>query len=84
MNTTISLQVPQTRTAPRFAAPLGELFAAVIALFNHPGIPAAPRYPSREAARVRAIAHRYESADPRFASELYAAADRHEVLYSNY
>ena len=82
MSTTISLQVPQARTAPRFAAPLGELFAAAIALFNHPGTPA-PRYPSREAARVRAMARRYESADPRFASELYAAADRHETLYGN-
>jgi SAM-dependent methyltransferase len=56
--------------------------AAAIALFNHPGKPA-PRYPAREAARVRAMAHRYEAADPRFASELYAAADRHEMLYGD-
>ena len=82
MSTTISLQVPQTRTAPRFAAPLGELFAAAIALFSHTGTPAR-RYPTREAARVRAMAHRCEGSDPRFASELYAAADRHEMLYSN-
>ncbi|MBC7957872.1 MAG: hypothetical protein H7Y33_18635 [Cytophagales bacterium] len=82
MSTTISLQVPHSRTAPRFAAPLGELFAAVIAMLVHPGTPA-PRYPTREAARVRAMAHRYEAADPRFASELYAAADRHELLYGN-
>lgn len=82
MSTTISLQVPQTRTAPRLAAPLGELFAAAIALFNRPAAPA-PRYPSREAARVRALAHGYEGADPRFAAELYAAADRHEMLYGD-
>jgi hypothetical protein len=80
--TTISIQVPQARTAPRYAALLGELFASAIALLSHPGRPA-PRYPSREAARVRAMAHRYESADPRFASELYAAADRHEMLNGN-
>jgi hypothetical protein len=82
MSNTISLQIPHGRTAPRFAAPLGELFAAAIALLVHPGTPA-PRYPTREAARVRAMAHQYEGADPRFASELYAAADRHELLYGN-
>jgi hypothetical protein len=80
--TTISIQVPQSRSAPRYAALIGELLASAIALLRHPGTPA-PRYPSREAARVRAMAHRYESADPRFASELYAAADRHEMLYGD-
>ncbi len=80
--TTISIQIPQVRTAPRLAARIGELVASAIALLSHPGTPA-PRYPSREAARVRAMAHRYEMADPRFASELYAAADRHEMMYGN-
>ena len=80
--TTIRLHVPETRKAPRLATRLGELVAAAIALLTHPGTPA-PRYPSREAARVRAMAHRYEASDPRFASELYAAADRHEMLYGD-
>jgi hypothetical protein len=80
--TTISIQVPTARTAPRLASRFGELAAAAIALFNHPGKPVV-RYPAREAARVRAMAHRYEAADPRFASELYAAADRHEMLYGD-
>jgi len=79
---TITLHIPQARLAPRAAARIGELFAAGLALLAHHE-PAAPRYPSREAARVRAMAHRYESADPRFASELYAAADRHEMLYGD-
>lgn len=79
--TTISLQVQQARTAPRLAAALGELAAALIAKIPS-GTPA-PRYPTREAARVRALAHRYEGSDPRFASELYAAADRHEMLYGS-
>jgi hypothetical protein len=61
---------------------LGELFAAAIALLLHPGKRAA-RYPADEAARVRAMARRYEGTDPRFASELYAAADRHEMLYGD-
>ena len=77
--TTISLQVPQARTAPRLAAILGEWAAKLVKALPE-GTPAA-RYPAREAARVRAMAHRYEGSDPRFASELYAAADRHEQLY---
>jgi hypothetical protein len=82
MSTTISLQVPHTRTAPRIAAPLGELFAAAIALLARVGTPTR-RSANREAARVRALAHEYEGADPRFASELYAAADRHEMLHGD-
>jgi hypothetical protein len=76
---TISLQIPQNRTAPRLAAVIGEWLAALINAM--PSGTSAVRYPSREAARVRAMAHRYEGSDPRFASELYAAADRHEMLY---
>lgn len=79
--TTISLHIPQARTAPRLAAVLGEWAAALIAKI--PSGTEAPRYPSRDAARVRALAHRYEDTDPRFASELYAAADRHEMLYGS-
>jgi hypothetical protein len=76
---TISLQIPQARTAPRLAAVIGEWFAAIVKAL--PAGTPAPRYPSRDAARVRAMAHQFESSDPRFASELYAAADRHEMLY---
>lgn len=77
--TTISLHIPQSRTAPRGALRLGEWAAALLSALMPAGTPA-PRYPSREAARVRAMAHRQEAHDPRFASELYAAADRHEML----
>ncbi|HEY0818944.1 MAG TPA: hypothetical protein VGD46_09215 [Rhizobacter sp.] len=77
--TTISLQIPPARTAPRLASAIGGWFAALVKALPE-GTPA-PRYPSREAARVRAMAHQFESSDPRFASELYAAADRHEMLY---
>ncbi len=77
--TTISLQIPQTRNAPRLAAVLGEWFAAVLKALPT-GTPA-PRYPSRDVSRVRALAHRYERTDYRMASELYAAADHYEALY---
>ncbi|MBX3621722.1 MAG: hypothetical protein KF891_17260 [Rhizobacter sp.] len=80
--TTISLHIPQSRTAPRLATRLGEWAASALAALIPAGTPA-PRYPFREAARVRAMAHRFEGTDPRFASELYAAADRHEMLYGN-
>ncbi len=33
---------------------------------------------ARDAAKVRALAYRYREVDPGFASDLYAAADRHE------
>ncbi|MEO8151777.1 MAG: hypothetical protein ABI605_01820 [Rhizobacter sp.] len=79
--TTIRLQVPQTRTAPRAATRLGEFFAAAIALLSHRSAPT--RNPVREAAYVRGLARQYEATDPSFASELYAAADRHEMLYGN-
>ncbi|MDQ6780531.1 MAG: hypothetical protein M3Z37_05175 [Candidatus Eremiobacteraeota bacterium] len=38
----------------------------------------APRDRVREAEAVRALAHTYRDMDPRFADDLYAAADRHE------
>jgi hypothetical protein len=34
--------------------------------------------PTDDAASVRALADRYRRSDPGFASDLYAAADRHE------
>jgi hypothetical protein len=40
------------------------------------------RDPVREAAEVRAMADALRHSDPRFASDLYAAADRHERLYA--
>ena len=43
-----------------------------------PKIPA-PRDPVREAAEVRAMAESVRGHDPRFAADLFAAADRHEA-----
>jgi hypothetical protein len=40
------------------------------------------RDPVREAAEVRLMADAIRLADPRFAADLYAAADRHERLYA--
>lgn len=78
--TTISLHVPQNRTAPRLAVAIGEWVAALIEAL--PQSKRAARHPQQEAARVRALAHSIETKDPRFASELFAAADRHELAHS--
>jgi hypothetical protein len=46
------------------------------------GLPVQPPRPhdrAREAARVRAFATTVRQTDPRFADDLFAAADRHEV-----
>lgn len=41
------------------------------------------RDPIREAAAVRTMADSISASDPRFAADLYAAADRHEMLYGS-
>jgi hypothetical protein len=41
--------------------------------------PRATDDPAAEAAAVRALADTYRESDPSFASDLYAAADRHEL-----
>jgi hypothetical protein len=42
---------------------------------------AAPRSMAEELAAVRALADSYRRSDPGFASDLYAAADRHERAF---
>jgi hypothetical protein len=44
---------------------------------------AAPRSMAEELAAVRALADTYRQSDPGFASDLYAAADRHELASEN-
>jgi hypothetical protein len=43
----------------------------------------APRSAAEELASVRALADSYRRTDPGFASDLYAAADRHELANEN-
>ncbi len=45
--------------------------------------PAARRDPIREAGEVRQMADAIRFSDPRFAADLYAAADRHERIYAD-
>jgi hypothetical protein len=82
--TTMDLQVPQQRTAPRLAAPFAAAFAALLnALKPAERVAAEENQAAREAADVRAMARQYLKTDPGFAADLFAAADRHEELYGN-
>ena len=70
------------RLAPAAVLRLRTLLAGAARRVGWPGSPPptpALHDPSSEAAAVRALAHSYSKTDPRFASELYAAADRHEL-----
>jgi len=63
---------------PRGSRWAAAVFTALASLFRAP----APRKLSRaeEAAAVREMARRVQDTDPGFASDLYAAAIRHESL----
>jgi uncharacterized protein HemY len=66
-------------TTPR-GARLGAAMARLwLALGGTKPAPAA-RSRVEEAAEVRALARQVQRIDPRFAADLYAAADRHECL----
>ncbi|KQU78220.1 MULTISPECIES: hypothetical protein [unclassified Rhizobacter] len=82
--TTMDLQVPQQRTAPRLAAPFAAAFATLLnALKPAERVNVEENQAAREAADVRAMARQYLKTDPGFAADLFAAADRHEELFGN-
>jgi hypothetical protein len=74
----------QVLSVPTPAMPRGARVAASLFVRAARGLSAAfaaaPISRSQEAAQVRALAYEVRSADPRFAADLYAAADRHELL----
>ena len=63
-------------TGSRIAA---EAFVALSRMFDRLTMPRA-RSAAEEAADVREMARRVSATDPGFASDLYAAASRHEAL----
>ena len=73
-------------TAPRGARIAADLFARVWRAFaGRPAVKGSAQSVSMarriaEASRVRVLAWQMRDADPRFAAELQAAADRHERL----
>ena len=83
--TTIRIQVaPRVGPAnPRGARVAAALVVALLSLLARLGRKAAPRgrTPAEEAQEVREMALAQQAMDPRFAAELFAAADRHERLH---
>jgi hypothetical protein len=83
--TTITAHTPSPVAAPRGAALAAKLFARVLDALEGIGRARAMAVLSRmeatratEAARLRLFAQQWERQDPRYAADLYAAADRHE------
>ena len=74
--TTMQLQVPQQRTAPRGAAVLATAFVSLLNSFR--ATPAA-RNATRDIRRARELAAEWNRRDPRSAADLTAAIDRYEA-----
>lgn len=80
---TILVHTPATVSAPRGAVWAGWLVSRLVdglrALSHHRQHQRAESARVAEAAALRAYAHDIAPGDPRFAADLYAAADRHEI-----
>ncbi len=81
--TAIAITKSPTRAAPRAAAPLGGLAAAVYlsvaGLWARHEERAAVARAAEEVERLREFAASLEDTQPSYAADLYAAADRHEM-----
>jgi hypothetical protein len=78
----ITIQVPRTVTAPRGAWIAAAAFARLLQILHIGRAEQAERRQSRQdahdLANVRRYAQQMMEHDPRYASDLFAAADRHE------
>jgi hypothetical protein len=81
--TSITVQAVRTVAAPRAAAWAAAIFSGLFKLLSPAVVSAGPRKAfsdrQREATAVREYAQRFAAHDPRFAADLFAAADRHEI-----
>jgi hypothetical protein len=81
--TTITINAPAKVSAPRGAVLAAHWFAALLngiqALADRRAAHRRGVDRQAEAAEVRNFAHQVALEDPRFAADLYAAADRHEL-----
>ena len=80
--TTITVNTPAKVSAPRGAKFAADLFSALLTWFQTKTEQRVERLEQAgrqaEAARVRLYAQEMLAQDPRFAADLFAAADRHE------
>ncbi len=81
--TTVTVLSPIKVAMPRVARWAASLFSGLLAGLQRAAEARAEREVqagrAAEAAAVRDYAHRFASHDPRFAADLMAAADRHEL-----
>ena len=81
--TTITVLRPVFVPQPRAAAWAARAFVQLLSWFEssaeHRALRRRARGRAAEAAAVRAYAHEMEFRDPRFAADLRAAADRHQI-----
>jgi hypothetical protein len=73
MNATITITPPRAQ-----AARWRQMLEAAVSGWQRP-LPSPEQAVLRDVAEVRALADSYRNSDPGFASDLYAAADRHEL-----
>ena len=78
MSSTVQVLRVNTPAMPRGSALFAALYSLVDAAFRRR--PAAAPTRAEEAAAVREMARGLQHTDPGFASDLYAAAARHEAL----
>ena len=84
MNTTaLHLQVQRSRFSHHALATLASIAPAALRrwFMSEPLVLSAADKASQEAQKVRDLAYSYSKTDPGFASDLYAAAARHEGLH---
>jgi hypothetical protein len=81
--TTLHLKVQRSRFSHHALATLGSIAPAALRgwFTSEPLVLSAADKASQEAQKVRAMAASYSKTDPGFASDLYAAAARHEGLH---
>ena len=81
--TTLHLKVQRSRFSHHALATLAAMAPAAIRSWftSTPLVLTAADKASREAQKVRDLAYSYSKTDPGFASDLYAAAARHEGLH---
>ncbi len=79
----ITVNTPVKVNVPRVTGLAASLFVGLLNLFQRQGAERAARRAratkASEAAAVREYAERFLKHDPRFAADLQAAADRHEI-----
>jgi glucan phosphorylase len=81
--TSITIHTPVKVATPRATSWAASLFTSMLSWFENQTASRAERQVqadrATEASAVREYAHRFAQHDPRFAADLLAAADRHEI-----